>query len=129
MLGYAMLGTNDVAKAKAFYDPILAMLGASAYADYSSENCAFYTAGAGQPMFAITKPQDGGKANFGNGTMVAFPAKTRAIVDAVYAKAIAAGGKDEGKPGIRGSDPNGFYGAYMRDLDGNKLCIFRIGPP
>ena len=129
MLGYVMLGTNDVARAKAFYDPILTILGASPYAAYSSESRAFYTVGAGQPMFAITKPADGGKANAGNGTMVALPAKTRALVDAVYKKAIELGGKDEGKPGVRGPDPNGFYGAYMRDLDGNKLCIFRVGPP
>jgi len=129
MIGYVMLGTNDLAKAKSFYDAVLAPMGASAFAAYSSENRAFYTVGAGQPMFAIGKPLDGGKANFGNGTMVSFPASTRAIVDAVYAKAIAMGGKDEGKPGIRGSDPNGFYGAYMRDPDGNKLCVFRVGPP
>jgi len=129
MLGYVMLGTNNIAKAKAFYDAILAPLGATPYAAYSSEDRAFYTVGAGQPLFGVTKPQDGGKANFGNGTMVAFPAKTRAIIDAVHAKALALGGKDEGAPGVRGSDPNGFYAAYMRDLDGNKLCVFRIGPP
>jgi catechol 2,3-dioxygenase-like lactoylglutathione lyase family enzyme len=129
MLGYVMLGTNDIGKARAFYDAGLGPLGAKPYAAYSSDSRTFYTVGEGQPMFAIGKPLDGGKANFGNGSMVAFPAKTRALVDAAYAKAMALGGKDEGKPGIRGSDQNGFYGAYMRDPDGNKLCIFRLGPP
>jgi catechol 2,3-dioxygenase-like lactoylglutathione lyase family enzyme len=129
MIGYVMLGTNDVARAKAFYDPIVTILGGSVLAAYSSDNRVFYSAGAGQPMFAIGKPYDGGKASAGNGTMVALPGKTRAIVDAAYAKAVAAGGKDEGKPGVRGPNPDGFYGAYFRDPDGNKLCIFRIGPP
>ena|ERR1700722_4894418 len=129
MIGYVMLGTNDIAKAKAFYDAVLGPLGAKPYAAYSSDSRSFYTVGENQPLFAVGKPLDGGKANFGNGTMVALPAKTRAAVDAAYAKAMELGGKDEGKPGIRGSDPNGFYGAYLRDLDGNKLCVFRVGPP
>ena len=128
MLGYVMLGTNDVARAKAFYDPIMAMFGASVLAAYSGENRVFYTAGAGQPMLAVGKPNDGAPASVGNGTMVALPATTRALVDAVYAKAIASGGKDEGPPGVRGPNPDGFYGAYFRDPDGNKLCIFRVGP-
>jgi catechol 2,3-dioxygenase-like lactoylglutathione lyase family enzyme len=129
MIGYVMLGTNDVARAKSFYDPILALLGASVLDAYSSDRRVFYTAGAGQPMFAIGMPYDGSKATVGNGTMVSLPATTRAIVDAIHAKALALGGKDEGAPGVRGPNPDGFYGAYMRDPDGNKLCVFRIGPP
>jgi predicted lactoylglutathione lyase len=50
-------------------------------------------------------------------------------VDALYAAAIAAGGADEGAPGVRGDEgPQAFYGAYFRDLDGNKFCAFRVGP-
>jgi catechol 2,3-dioxygenase-like lactoylglutathione lyase family enzyme len=128
MIGYCMLGTNDVARAKAFYDAILTLLGASAFAAYSSDKRAFYTVGAGAPMFAIGMPYDGEPATVGNGTMVALPAASRAIVDAVHAKALALGGKDEGAPGVRGPNPDGFYGAYFRDPDGNKLCVFRIGP-
>ncbi len=128
MIGYSMLGTNDVARAKAFYDPILTLLGASVFASYSSDECVFYTVGAGAPMFAITMPHDGKPATVGNGTMVALPAASRAIVDAVHEKALALGGKDEGAPGVRGPNPDGFYGAYFRDPDGNKLCVFRIGP-
>ena len=78
MIGYVMLGTNDVARAKSFYDPILALLGASVLDAYSSDRRVFYTAGAGQPMFAIGMPYDGSKATVGNGTMVSLPATTRA---------------------------------------------------
>jgi catechol 2,3-dioxygenase-like lactoylglutathione lyase family enzyme len=128
MIGYAMLGTNDVAKAKAFYDAVLAPLGATVLAPYSSEKRVFYTAGAGQPMFAIGMPYDNAKASVGNGTMISLAAPTRAAVDAMHKSALAHGGKDEGAPGVRGSDANGFYAAYFRDPDGNKLCAFRIGP-
>ena len=61
--------------------------------------------------------------------MTALAVDTRAKVDALYAQAIKLGGKDEGKPGLRGDEgPQAFYGAYFRDLDGNKLCVFRMGP-
>ena len=128
MIGYTMVGTNNPAKATAFYTPVLALLGATPMAAISSDKRTFYTAGAGTPMFAVTAPHDGGAANPGNGTMVALAAASRAVVDAVHAAAIAAGGKDEGAPGVRGPNPNGFYGAYFRDLDGNKLCVFKVGP-
>jgi predicted lactoylglutathione lyase len=61
--------------------------------------------------------------------MVALVLKERRQVDTLYAKALALGGTDEGAPGVRGPEgPQAFYGAYFRDLDGNKLCAFRIGP-
>jgi predicted lactoylglutathione lyase len=61
--------------------------------------------------------------------MVALVLKERSQVDALHAKALALGGTDEGAPGVRGAEgPQAFYGAYFRDLDGNKLCAFRIGP-
>jgi predicted lactoylglutathione lyase len=75
-------------------------------------------------MLAICKPYDGQPATAGNGVMIALAADSRAEVDKTYAAAIAAGGKDEGEPGLRGGE---FYGAYFRDLDGNKLCVFKIG--
>lgn len=128
MIGYIMLGTNDLARSRAFYDPIAELLGATVLTAYSSDKRVFYTKGAGQPMLSITMPHDGAPASVGNGTMVALPASTRDIVNAVHAKAISAGGKDEGAPGVRGPNPDGFYGAYFRDPDGNKICIFRVGP-
>ena len=128
MIGYVMLGTSDHTRARAFYDPIMALFGASVMADYSNDKRTFYTAGPGQPMVAIGLPYDGTPASVGNGTMLSLPGKTRAIIDEVYAKAIALGGKDEGAPGVRGPNPDGFYAAYFRDPDGNKFCVFRVGP-
>ena len=88
-----------------------------------------YGTGRGQPTICITKPYNGKAAVPGNGNMVAIVLKERAQVDALHAKALALGGTDEGAPGVRGKEgPQAFYGAYFRDLDGNKLCAFRIGP-
>ena len=128
MLGYVMLGTNDLARARTLYDGVAELLGASVLAAYSSDKRTFYTKGAGQPMLCLTNPHDGGAASAGNGTMVALPCDTRAIVDAIHAKAMAAHCVDEGAPGVRGPNPDGFYGAYFRDHDGNKICAFRVGP-
>ena len=78
-----------------------------------------------QPMVAVCTPYDGGAPTPGNGSMIAFPAKEKGEVDAMYQKAIALGAADEGEPGQR--IPDRFYGAYVRDLDGNKLCFFVFG--
>jgi predicted lactoylglutathione lyase len=63
----------------------------------------------------------------GNGTQFGLVVPDRAVVDAVYAKALELGGTDEGAPGLRGPDPEGAYVAYFRDPDGNKLSIFYMG--
>jgi predicted lactoylglutathione lyase len=75
-------------------------------------------------MVAICKPYDGKPMTVGNGAMFAFAAKDREMVDNVYAKAMSLGSTDEGAPGAR---TDNFYGAYFRDLEGNKLCVFKIG--
>ena len=72
-------------------------------------------------MLGVTLPFDGEDASVGNGVMVAFSAGSAAAVDQVHAAALAAGGICEGPPGQR---MDNFYGAYFRDLDGNKLCVF-----
>ena len=78
---------------------------------------------------AVCKPYDGLGATAGNGNMTSIVCDTRDRVDAIHAKAMELGGSDEGAPGLRGEEgPQAFYGAYFRDLDGNKLCAFRIGP-
>ena len=123
-IGYTMLGTNNPGKARAFYEPLLAQLGFKVNAAYSGDSRTFFAPAGGVPMLVVTKPNDGGAATFGNGTMVALVAPSREVVNKVHADALAAGGKDEGAPGDRG---NGFYGSYFRDLDGNKLCVFKIG--
>lgn len=128
MIGYAMVGSNDLAKALGFYDALLATVGAGTLFEHPSGG-RVYGAGMDKPFFGVVAPYDGGRATVGNGTMISLAADSRAQVDAVYAKAMALGAKDEGAPGVRGPDGDrAFYGAYFRDLDGNKLCIFCIGP-
>jgi catechol 2,3-dioxygenase-like lactoylglutathione lyase family enzyme len=121
MIGYATIGTNDFEKSKAFYDKVLAALGARR--SLTNDRMQGYSSKAGA-MLAICKPYDGGKAAPGNGNMLALAAPSREVVDKTYADAIANGATDEGAPGDRGG---GFYGAYFRDLDGNKICVFKMG--
>jgi catechol 2,3-dioxygenase-like lactoylglutathione lyase family enzyme len=124
MLTVARYGARDLERAKAFYDEIAALLGAQRVIE-RPEVIGYRGANGGS--FMIGKPFEG-EATAGNGTQVGFEAPSRAVVDAIHAKALALGGKCEGPPGVRGPDPNGFYGAYFRDLDGNKIAVFRFGP-
>lgn len=128
MLGYTMYGTNDIKKASAFYDAVFKSIGVGRLMEFPTGAIA-YGVGFDKPMFAIGAPYDGKPATAGNGAMMALALDTRAKVDAVHAAAMAAGGADEGAPGVRGEEgPQAFYGAYFRDLDGNKFCAFRVGP-
>ena len=128
MIGYATLGTNDIDAALTFYDALLATAGGKRLMQMPDERkLTFYGAGADKPMLVVGKPYDGQAATAGNGTMVALAADSRAQVDQVHAKAMELGGADEGAPGMRGPEEMGFYGAYFRDLDGNKLCVFKMG--
>ena len=122
MLGYATLGSNNIDKAKTFYDAVLAPLGGQRAFD--TDRMQGYASAAGGAMLAICRPYDEQPARPGNGAMVALAAPSRAVVDEVYNTALDAGGTCEGKPGLRGDN---FYGAYFRDLDGNKLCVFNMG--
>jgi catechol 2,3-dioxygenase-like lactoylglutathione lyase family enzyme len=119
MIGYTCVGTNDLDKATAFYGELLGLLGAKVF--FQSDRGVGWGVTPEQPMFSVMKPFDGQTANVGNGTMVALAAANPDQVQALHAKALALGGKDEGAAGPRGS---GFYGAYFRDLDGNKLAAF-----
>ncbi|MFN3970826.1 MAG: hypothetical protein ACK4L4_05550 [Gemmobacter sp.] len=74
----------------------------------------------------VTRPFDGGPARAGNGAMVAFAAPGRAAVEAFHAAALAQGGADEGAPGLRPQYGAGFYAAYVRDPDGNKVAAVRV---
>ena len=123
MLSVARYGTKDLERAKAFYDAIGALLGAGRVME-RPEVVGYRGAGGG--MFLIGEPLEG-DATVGNGTQMGFTAASRDVVDAVYAKAREFGSKCEGPPGVRGADPNGFYAAYFRDLDGNKLMVFHMG--
>jgi len=121
MIGYVTLGTNDLARAGKFYDELLAPIGAKRAMEM--DRFIAWTTGAGAPMLLAMKPFDGQQATPGNGTMVAIHVADHAQIDALHAKALALGGKDEGAPGPRAGS---FYGGYVRDLDGNKLCFFNM---
>ncbi|OYY75623.1 MAG: glyoxalase [Sphingomonas sp. 28-62-20] len=128
MIGYATLGTNDLERARTFYDALMATIGAKRLMEME-HGFTMYGTGWGQPAICITPPHDGQAAHPGNGPMLALVMDDRAKVDALHAKAIELGGSCEGRPGVRGEEgPQAFYGAYFRDLDGNKLCAFRTGP-
>ena len=124
MLVTGRFGTRDLERAKSFYDPIAALLGAKRIED--KPNVVSYRGPVGG-MFSIGAPFEG-EATVGNGAQMGFLAPSRDVVDAVHAKALELGGTCEGPPGVRGDDPNGLYAAYFRDLDGNKLAVFRRGP-
>jgi uncharacterized glyoxalase superfamily protein PhnB len=122
MIGYVTLGTNDKQRAAGFYDPLLALFGAVRVME--TEKFIGWGTGPADPMVMVILPADGKPATVGNGVMVALAARDKAQVDAVYAKAISLGAKDEGPAGPRGDD---FYAGYFRDLEGNKLCVFNMG--
>jgi predicted lactoylglutathione lyase len=122
MIGYVTVGSNNIEKAVSFYDDLLAMVGAGRFME--TDTFVAWAITPHKPAFSVTKPADGNVASVGNGVMVALSADSAGLVDAVYAKAIELGGSDEGPPGQRGE---GFYAAYFRDLDGNKLNIFYTG--
>jgi catechol 2,3-dioxygenase-like lactoylglutathione lyase family enzyme len=122
---YLTLGTNDVARAARFYDAALAPLGLIRRATYDEE-VGYGLEGDSRTRLWITKPFDGNPASVGNGTMPALVAPDPAAVDAFYKAALAAGGSDEGAPGLRPYGP-AFYAAYVRDPDGNKLSAVYEG--
>ena len=123
MVGYVTIGTNNFETAGKFYDELLAEFGATRMMDEESF-VAWSNGVEGAGAMSITKPFDGNPATVGNGVMVALAAESKEQVDAVYKKALALGGSDEGAPGPRGE---GFYAGYFRDLDGNKLNAFFMG--
>jgi catechol 2,3-dioxygenase-like lactoylglutathione lyase family enzyme len=124
MIGYVTLGTNDLERAIAFYDELLALLGAGRFMGVPGQFQA-WAVGPDKPGLSVTRPWDGQAATVGNGTMVALAVDSPDKVDAVYNKAIALGATDEGPSGPRGE---GFYAGYFRDLDGNKLNVFYFDP-
>lgn len=118
MFSHITLGTNDWARSKVFYDAVSETLGLPVFME--REQGVAYGEMIGPKLF-IGPAFNGEPASYGNGTHVAFLAKSRAVVDAFYAAALAHGGTDEGEPGLRPHYHPNYYGAYVRDPDGNKL--------
>lgn len=119
MIGYVTLGTNDLLRAAAFYDALLAEIGAKRMME--NDRFVAWSVRPDLPGLGVTKPFDKKSAPVGNGVMVALVVNSKEKVDALHRKALQLGGKDEAAPGPRSED---FYAGYFRDLDGNKLNIF-----
>ncbi|MGD9582421.1 MAG: VOC family protein [Lysobacterales bacterium] len=122
MIGYVTLGTNDLPRAAAFYDALLAEIGGKRFMEF--ERGIAWQVAPHSPGIGLLKPFDGEPATVGNGVMVALVVDSRDKVDRVYQRAIALGGQDAGPAGPRG---DGFYAGYFRDLDGNKLNVYCLG--
>ena len=120
MIGFVMVGTNNLDKAINFYDILLntielqRVVTNEKYAGYASKNK------PDEVEFYVTNPVNKDKATFGNGTQISFLVKSKDLVNNFYNTGLKLGGKDEGTPGIRSGD----YYCYIRDLDGNKICSF-----
>lgn len=124
MFRYITVGTDDLAAAIRFYDAVLGVLG---HVRHHTDGCEAGWGPPGQgPQFWANHPFDGRAASVGNGSMPAFAAPDRAAVDAFHAAGLAAGGTDEGAPGLRPYGPS-FYSCYLRDPDGNKLSAVHVG--
>ena len=120
MFSHIMIGSNDIARSKKFYDAVLGAIGIGpAITDPNGR--LFYMSPAG--VFAISKPIDGKGATSANGGTIGFTAKTSAEADAWHAAGVANGGSSiEDPPGVREGGMGKMYLAYLRDPDGNKLC-------
>lgn len=117
MLHHVSVGTNDVAKARRFYDAVLGTLSIRLM-EVNGETLVY-----GNSVFELTvaPPHDGKPATVGNGVHIAFAAEDRGAVDRFHAAALANGGSDAGKPGLRPKYNGNYYGAFAYDPDGNKI--------
>ena len=120
MFTHVTVGTNDLGKARSFYDSVLAPLGYQRLKDLGDNGSIW---GQSAPEFFVLKPANGSPATFANGGTISFLAPDRAAVAAFHKAALAAGGVDEGAVGPRGWAPNAYAG-YVRDFDGNKIAAY-----
>ena len=131
MIGYVTLGSDNMPRARDFYQLLGPTVGAKRIMEFGDDLGGFTMWGTGfdKPGIAVTNPYNKQPAVAGNGNMTAIAVNSRSKVDEIHARALELGGTCEGPPGLRGEEgPQAFYGAYFRDLDGNKLCAFRVGP-
>ena len=127
MIGYVTIGMNDAQKSGKFYDAFFNAIGNERKFEDSGW-IGYGPKGSDAHSVYVCPPHDGKPATVGNGTMIAFVAPSKDAVQQAYKAGLAAGGTDEGAPGPRPADSATFYGAYLRDPAGNKLCVFAKGP-
>ena len=120
-LRYITLGTNDLARARAYYDAVMPHLGGEIEADYPGQTFCYLLSGDFRLWVGAT--HDGKPAMAGNGTTIGFAARSESEVNAAHAAALANGGSNEGDPGPRPMYGPQFYGGYARDPDGNKMSF------
>lgn len=123
MIGYITIGANDAEKSGKFYDAVLGAIGNER--KFSDSGWIGYgPKGSDSHSVYVCSPFDKKPATFGNGIMIAFKANSRADVQAAHDAGVASGGTDEGAPGYRPPEKEEWYGAYLRDPVGNKICVF-----
>lgn len=128
MIGYVTIGSNDIARSVVFFDAAFEPLGYKQ--TFNEGGWAGYGPGGkkeGLEIYIAGATANGEPATYGNGSMLAFKAPSRAAVEAFHKAGLAAGGSDEGAPGVRGEYDPPFYGAYLRDPFGNKFCAYYKG--
>jgi catechol 2,3-dioxygenase-like lactoylglutathione lyase family enzyme len=124
MFSHIFVGVSDFTRAHAFYAPLMSELGLrQRFFDPKQAWAAWQQQAGGRPLFIIGLPFNGESHAAGNGQMTAFMAKDRSTVDRAYQLALSHGGVGEGPPALRPHYHANYYGAYFRDLDGNKLCV------
>lgn len=123
MIAYTMVGTRNLEKALAFYEPLFEAMGLEEC--WKDDSCFSYgkKRDLSVPRFFVGYPFDGNDSSVGNGVMTAFQFQEPEVVDRLYEIALSRGGSSEGEPGYRPQYAEGFYAAYVRDPDGNKLAF------
>jgi catechol 2,3-dioxygenase-like lactoylglutathione lyase family enzyme len=124
-LSYVMVGTNDVARARTYYDAVLSSIGGTIFADFMPHGFCYEMRGGGRIW--VAPPHNREAATPGNGSMVGLLCASEDEVGVAHATALAYGGRNEGEPGPRPDYGPNFYGAYVRDLDGNKMSFVYFG--
>lgn len=122
-IDHVSIGVTNMTRAKAFYDAALAPLGMAPVmpVEFSGQLVGVGYGKPGKPSFWIQLPINGQPASMGNGVHIAFRAESRAAVDAFFLAALENGGIEDGRPGLRTEYHPDYYGAFVRDADGNKL--------
>jgi catechol 2,3-dioxygenase-like lactoylglutathione lyase family enzyme len=119
MIHHVSVGSNDIGRAREFYAPLMSLIGFRLLK--MSDRAAHY--GASDIVFSLETPVDGRAASPGNGVHIAFQAPDRETVRRFHETALANGAADEGAPGIRENYNANYYGAFIRDPDGNKIEV------